>query len=51
MNKIAESVLDDTSKIMEIDKNGMLGFCVDEAQHYRKGLTLCRVTQTRKASY
>jgi glucose/mannose-6-phosphate isomerase len=42
MNKIAESVLDDTSKIMEIDKNGMLGFCVDEAQHYRKALKMAK---------
>jgi glucose/mannose-6-phosphate isomerase len=32
----AESVLDNTSKISEIDKSNMLGFCVDTAKHYRE---------------
>ena len=36
MSKLAQSVLDDADKISEIDKSGMLKFCVDEAQHYRK---------------
>ena len=30
------SVLDDTGKIKKIDKSGMLSFCVDAAEHYRK---------------
>jgi len=33
---MAESVLDDTGKIRKIDKSGMLSFCVDAADHYRK---------------
>ena len=36
MNKVAASVLDDTSKINEIDKSNMLKFCVDVAKHYRE---------------
>lgn len=36
MSKIAEQLLDDADKIKEIDKSGMLAFCVDVAQHYRK---------------
>jgi len=33
---VAASVLDDTGKIRKIDKSGMLSFCVDAAEHYRK---------------
>jgi glucose/mannose-6-phosphate isomerase len=33
-----KAVLDDTGKISEIDKSGMLKFCVDEAQHYQKAV-------------
>ena len=36
MNKLAASVLDDTSKINKIDKSNMLSFCVDTAKHYRE---------------
>ena len=36
MSKVAEQVLDNAVKITEIDKSGMLKFCVDEAQHYQK---------------
>lgn len=36
MSKMAQSVLDDAGKISEIDKSGMLKFCVDEAQNYQK---------------
>ena len=33
-----KSVLDDADKITEIDKSGMLKFCVEEAQHYQKAV-------------
>jgi len=36
VNKLAASVLDDTSKIKKIDKSNMLSFCVDAAKHYRE---------------
>ena len=36
MSKVAASVLDDTSKIREVDKSDMLAFCVDAAKHYRE---------------
>jgi glucose/mannose-6-phosphate isomerase len=36
MSKVAASVLDDKSKINEVDRNNMLGFCVDAAKYYRK---------------
>ena len=38
MSKMAQSVLDDAEKISGIDKSGMLKFCVEEAQHYRKAV-------------
>jgi glucose/mannose-6-phosphate isomerase len=50
MSKVAVSVLDDTSKINEIDKSNMLKFCVDVAKHYREAaqtaekISLCDVT-------
>ena len=49
MSKVAVSVLDDTSKINEIDKSSMLKFCVDAAKHYREAaktaekISLCDV--------
>lgn len=32
---MAESILDDVGRIWEIDKSGMLSFCVDEAKHFQ----------------
>ena len=36
MSEVAALVLDDKSKINEVDRNNMLAFCVDAAKHYRK---------------
>ncbi|MBT0159404.1 bifunctional phosphoglucose/phosphomannose isomerase [Candidatus Bathyarchaeota archaeon A05DMB-2] len=33
---MASSILDDTSKIAQIDKSNMLSYCVDSAKHYRE---------------
>jgi glucose/mannose-6-phosphate isomerase len=38
VSEMAKSILDDVSKIKEIDKGGMLSFCVDVAEHYGKAL-------------
>jgi glucose/mannose-6-phosphate isomerase len=38
VSKVATSVLDDMGKLREIDKSGMLEFCVDAAEHYRKAI-------------
>jgi glucose/mannose-6-phosphate isomerase len=38
VSEMADSVLDDVSKIKEIDTKDMLSFCVDAAEHYGKAL-------------
>jgi glucose/mannose-6-phosphate isomerase len=38
VSEMADSVLDDVSKIKGIDKSGMLSFCVDVAEHYGRAL-------------
>jgi glucose/mannose-6-phosphate isomerase len=50
LSKVAASVLDDTSKIREIDKSNMLSFCVDAAAHYREAAKTAEKISLRYAN-
>ncbi len=47
MSKVAASVLNDTSKIREVDKSDMLAFCVDAAKHYRESARIAEKISLR----
>jgi glucose/mannose-6-phosphate isomerase len=49
MSKVAASVLNDMSKINEIDKSNMLKFCVDAAKHYREAAKTAEKISLRHA--
>jgi len=46
---VATSVLDNTSKISEIDRSNMLAFCVDAAKHYREAARIAEKISLRQA--